>query len=136
MHVEEEVDHLYKLTAQDEDWIKPTKEGVLCWEKDNECFFDSDGEMENWKNRLHDVLALRCLCVTRDFRCISSEVRDLPYDGSGSIKEFLQVFEAVVPKGRRLQVLKLAMHGTFARWWETHEEAFQDWDKCQDMMIL
>ena len=30
---EEEVDHIYKLTAQDEDWINPTAEGVLYWER-------------------------------------------------------------------------------------------------------
>lgn len=48
MREEEDVDHIYKLTAQDEDWINPTMDGVLCWEKDNECFSDSDGEIENW----------------------------------------------------------------------------------------
>ena len=45
---EEEVDHIYKLTARDEDWINPTTNGVLSWERDNECFSDSDEEMENW----------------------------------------------------------------------------------------
>ena len=65
---EEDVDHIYKLTARDEDWINPTVDGVLCWEKDSECFSDSDGEIENWQNRLHDVSALRCLRITRNFR--------------------------------------------------------------------
>ena len=32
---EEDVDHIYKLTTQDKDWINPTTDGVLCWEKDN-----------------------------------------------------------------------------------------------------
>ena len=27
---EEDVDHIYKLTMRDEDWINPTVEGVLC----------------------------------------------------------------------------------------------------------
>ena len=57
----EEVDHIYKLTARDEDWINPMVDGVLCWEEDSECFSESNEEMENWKNRLHDVSALRCL---------------------------------------------------------------------------
>ena len=93
--------------------------------------------MENWKNQLHDVSALRCLWVTRDFHCISLEVRDLPsFDGSGSIKDFVWAFEAEVSRGQRLWALKLAMHGTPVRWWETHEEVFQDWEECQDMMIL
>ena len=74
-------------------------DGVLCWEMDNECFFDTNVEIENWKNRLHDVSMLRCLQVTKDFRCISSEVRDLPYFyGYDNIKEFLRAFEADVPR--------------------------------------
>ena len=30
MHEEEDVDHIYKLTMQDEDSINPTADGVLC----------------------------------------------------------------------------------------------------------
>ena len=30
MREEEDVDHIYKLTARDEDWINPTVDGVLC----------------------------------------------------------------------------------------------------------
>ena len=47
---EEYVDHIYKLTTWDEDWIDPTTNGVLYWEKDSECFYDSDREIQNWKN--------------------------------------------------------------------------------------
>ena len=61
---------------------------MLCWERDSEFFSDSDEEMENWKNQLHDISVLRCLRITREFCYISSEVRELPYfDDSGSIKE-------------------------------------------------
>ena len=48
VHEEEDVDHIYKLTAQDDDWINPTTDGMLCWEKDSECLSDSDWEIENW----------------------------------------------------------------------------------------
>ena len=58
VHIDEEVDHIYKLTMQDEDWINPTADAMLCWENDSDCFSDFDGEMENWKNRLHDMSAL------------------------------------------------------------------------------
>ena len=44
---EEEVDHILKLTAWNEDWINPTMEGVLYWEADSEYFSDSNEEMEN-----------------------------------------------------------------------------------------
>lgn len=30
---EEDVDHIYKLTAQDDYWINPIADGMLCWEK-------------------------------------------------------------------------------------------------------
>ena len=55
---EDDIDHIYKLTARDKDWINPTVDGMLCWEKDNECLSDSNGEIENWQNRLHDVSML------------------------------------------------------------------------------
>ena len=45
---EEDVDHIYKLTAWDEDWINPTAHGVILWEKDSDYFSNSDREMENW----------------------------------------------------------------------------------------
>ena len=90
MHEEEDVDNIYKLIAWDEDWINPTANGVLCWEKDSEWLSDSDGEIENWQNRLHDVFVLRCLRITKSFRCISSEVRELSYfDGFSSVRDFL-----------------------------------------------
>lgn len=134
---EEEVDHIYKLTMRDEDWINPMADSVLCREKYSKCSSDSDGEIENWKNQLHDVSALRCQRITRDFHCISLEVRELPYfDGSGSIKEFLQTFKAEFPRERRLWALNLAMRATPARLWDMHKEAFQDWEECRDMMIL
>ena len=44
----DDVDHIYKLTTRDEDWINPTTDGMLNWEKDSSCFSYSDGEMENW----------------------------------------------------------------------------------------
>ena len=85
---EEDVDHIYKLTTRDV--VNPIVDEVLCWEEDNEFLFDFDEEIENWQNRLHDVSALHCLWVTKDFCCISSEVRDLPYfDNLGNVKEFL-----------------------------------------------
>ena len=40
---EEDVDHIYNLTTRDEDFINPTMKGVIFWEKDSECFSDSDG---------------------------------------------------------------------------------------------
>lgn len=47
---DEDIDHIYKLTARDGDWINPNSYGRISWEKDNSCHSDSDKELENWKN--------------------------------------------------------------------------------------
>ena len=100
---EDDVDHIYKLTTWDEDWINPTTDGMLNWEKDSSCFYDSDEEMENWQNRLHDVSVLHCLRVTRNLRCISLEVRELPYfDGSGNDVLFLEKNGKGRPRGTKV----------------------------------
>ena len=64
---EEDVDHIYNFTTRYEYWINPTTDGMLFWEKDNEFFSDSDGEMENWQNQLHDVSVLRCPRIIKNF---------------------------------------------------------------------
>ena len=33
MQTKEELDVIYKMTAQDQEWVNPTDEGMLCWEK-------------------------------------------------------------------------------------------------------
>ena len=78
VHTKEELDHIYKITAQDEDWFNPTDEGMLCWEKDSECLSDSNEEMENWHSRLHEVSALHSLQTVKIFRRISTMERTLP----------------------------------------------------------
>ena len=42
---EEDADHIYKIISQDDDWIKPIADSMLCWEKYSECLFDSDEEI-------------------------------------------------------------------------------------------
>lgn len=32
---EDDMDHIYKLTGLDKDWIKPMADGMLCWENDS-----------------------------------------------------------------------------------------------------
>jgi len=54
----EEVDHLYKIFVQDEDWINPTAGGVPSGDKENEYLSDSEGELEHWQRRLQDTSTL------------------------------------------------------------------------------
>ena len=69
---DEDIDHVYKLATRDEDWINPTANGRLIWEKDSSCISDSDEELENWHNHLHEVSTLHCNQVTKSLHCISS----------------------------------------------------------------
>ena len=48
VHEEDDVDHIYKIIATDEDWINPTADGVIFWEKYIEYLSDLDRKIENW----------------------------------------------------------------------------------------
>ena len=101
---------------REEDWIIPKTYDNIKWEKDSSCFSDSDVELENWQNRMHEVSVLRCNHVTYDLRCITSEVRYFPhYDGSTDVNMFLGELERSVPIEQRFQALDLGLHATLAR---------------------
>lgn len=55
-----DIEHIYKLTASNEDSINPLTDGRINWEKDNSYQSVSDEELEIWKNQLHEVSTLRC----------------------------------------------------------------------------
>lgn len=89
----EYIDNIYKLTLWDEDWINPTTNGRISWEKDSSRVPVSDEELENWKSWLHKVSTLRCNRLTKSLHCISIEVRNLPYyDGISDVNLFLDDF--------------------------------------------
>lgn len=98
----ENIDHIYKLTAQNEDWINPTTNGIISWEKDNSCNSDSGEEMDDWQNWLHEVSMFHCNTLMKYLCCIPLEVRNLPYyDGIGDVSIFLDEFERDIPKEQR-----------------------------------
>lgn len=41
---------------------------------------DSDEEIEQWKNQLHEVTTLNCNMIVRSLRRVMIEVRELPTD--------------------------------------------------------
>ena len=73
---EEELDHIYKLTVQDEDQVNPTDEGMLYWEKDSECFSNSYEELENWQA---NCTKFRCSDVFRPSEIFGAS---LPWKGT------------------------------------------------------
>jgi hypothetical protein len=44
----EEIGQLYRTTARDEDYVNPTADGVLSWQRITSCAIDSDTGLENW----------------------------------------------------------------------------------------
>jgi hypothetical protein len=44
----EEINQLYKITMQEEDYVNSTADGVLSWKSITSCASDSDTGLENW----------------------------------------------------------------------------------------
>ena len=43
----EALDCIYNITTQDQEWIDPNDDGMLCWEKESEYFSNAEDEIEN-----------------------------------------------------------------------------------------
>lgn len=97
---------IYKITAQEKDWVNPTVDGWISWEHESSCTSDSDEEIEQWQNQLHAVTTLKCNMMIRSLHFVSIEVRDLPtYDGLSEVDAFLDKFEREVPKKQCFEAL-------------------------------
>lgn len=130
-----ELDHIYKITEQDQDWVNLTIDGRIAWGREKSCTSDLDEELEHWQNRLHEVSTLHCNIMTNSLCCVSSEVRNLPYyDGLTYFDHFLDAFEREVPKKHHFQALDWVLHTTPARWWGMHKDSFDDWNEYRRMM--
>ena len=43
---DDDLDYIYKITVQEQDWVNPTVDGRISWERENSCTSDSDKEIE------------------------------------------------------------------------------------------
>jgi len=43
---DDELDSIYQITTQDQDWVNSTTDGRISWEHDSSCTSDSDEEIE------------------------------------------------------------------------------------------
>jgi len=120
---DDDLDCIYKITSQDQDWVNPTTYSRISWDCKSTCTSDSDEEIERWKNLLHDVTTLNCNMMVRSLHCMTTEVRDLPmYDGLTMVDEFLNKFESEVLEQQRFDALKWALCTKPARWWGTCQQ--------------
>ena len=85
------MESLYQMTANQSDYTNPTAEGNISWWCDSSCASDLDVGLENWQNRLYEVLARRCAFMTKSLQWIGAEVKDIPsFDGLADVNDFLQ----------------------------------------------
>ena len=83
------------------------------------------------------VTMLNCNTVMRSLCRVTTKARDLPmYDGLTVVDEFLNKFESAVPEQQWFNALKWALRVMLARWWDTHERSFEDWQGCRRMTRL
>lgn len=133
----DDLDQIYKIIVCDEDWINPTTDGIIAWDRDNSYNSDSDEELEHWQNTMHEVSTFRCNMMTKPLRCVSTEVRKLPnYDGLTDLDLFLDEFEREVPQEHHFQALELALRPTPAHWWGAHKDNFASWKEYRRTMRL
>jgi len=73
------------------------------WDIDSSCTSDTNEELENWKDMLHEDSTLPCNMMTKFLHCISMEVRYLPhYDNLNDVNLYLDEFEREVPNEHQI----------------------------------
>lgn len=88
---------IYKITAQEQAWVDPTSDGRISWERESPYTLDSDKEIEQSQNWLHEVTTLNCNMMIRSLHCVTMEIRDFPRnDRLTMVDEFLKKFESEV----------------------------------------
>jgi hypothetical protein len=55
-----EINQLYRKTTHNEDYVNPTADEILSWQRITSCAIDSDTGLENWKQRLHEFSMRVC----------------------------------------------------------------------------
>ena len=69
------LDHIYNMTVKEEDYVDPTTKGIMDWQCDSSCMTDSDDGLENWQNKLYELLGHRCARITKSLRWLGSQTR-------------------------------------------------------------
>ena len=124
---DDDLDCIYKITTQEQDWENLIANGYISWEREISCASNSDEEVERWQNQLDEVTTLNYNMMTRLLHCVATEVRDLPtYDGLSEVDDFLNKVKREVPKQQHFNALKWVLRDTPARWWDTHQRSFED----------
>ena len=60
-----EIDDFYKLTTTQDSYINPTVDGTLSWHYASSYTSYLEEGLENWKNRMNEILGRRCAHLTK-----------------------------------------------------------------------
>jgi len=55
---DDDLDYIYNITTWEYDWVNPTMDGMISWERESSYTSDSDEEIEHWQSQLHDLTML------------------------------------------------------------------------------
>ena len=47
---DDDLDCISKIKTRDQDWVNPTTDGRITWDRESSCTSDSDEELERWQN--------------------------------------------------------------------------------------
>lgn len=67
-----DLNQAYNITVRDQDWINPTADGQIAWDRESSCTSDLDEEFEHWQNRSHELSMLRCNMMIKSLHCVPS----------------------------------------------------------------
>ena len=125
------MDHIYNITAKEEDYVNPTTEGVMDWQCDSSCMTDSDEGLENWQSRLYELHGHRCARITKSIRWVGSETRIVPnFDGLTNLEEFITHFSKQVPDLQKMETLGSTLRAIATRWCNGHKQHIHSWKDC------
>ena len=79
-----ELDCIYQIIMQDQDWVNPIADERISWECDSSYTLDSNEEIERWQNQLHEVTMVNYNMRIRSQRRMTTEVRILLVEDSAT----------------------------------------------------
>ena len=108
------LEHIYKITAQEEDYIDPTAEGIMDWQYDNSDMMDSEDGLENYHNQLYELHGYRCARITKSLIRLSSQTRALPICEGSTDLEVLILLNSL-----KMVTLESTFGATIAKGWNS-----------------